>query len=139
MREISIIDELGVRRTIYIPAERPLTVILDDRELVTLMTLGASPELLVLGFLFNQRLIKNAAGGRIDCRGLELGHGPRQNARSAARKFRHAPRTVASGSGQGSIFARLLDHIDAIRMPGVAEARIRGSVLRSLLEVHAPA
>ncbi len=61
MREIGIVDELGTRRTINIPAERPLTVLLDDRELVTLMTLGASPELLVLGFLFNQRLIKNAA------------------------------------------------------------------------------
>src|ERR1700733_4857212 len=61
MREISIVDELGVRRKIYIPAERPLTVLLDDSELVTLMTLGASPELLVLGYLFNQRLIKNAA------------------------------------------------------------------------------
>ena len=43
MCEISIVDELGVRRKIYIPAERPLTVLLDDRELVTLMTLGASP------------------------------------------------------------------------------------------------
>ena len=46
-----------------------------------------------------------------------------------------ALRTVASGSGQGSIFSRLLDHIEAIRLPGVAQARIRGSALRSLLEV----
>src|ERR1700722_13334276 len=61
VREIEIMDELGIRRAILIPAERALTVRLDDRELVTLMTLGASPELLVLGFLCNQRLSPHAA------------------------------------------------------------------------------
>lgn len=39
------------------PAERPLTIFLDGRELVTLMTLGARPEFLALGYLRNQRLI----------------------------------------------------------------------------------
>ena len=135
MREISIIDDLGVRRTIYIPAERPLTVILDDRELVTLMTLGASPELLVLGFLFNQRLIKNAAAVESISVDWKSGTASVRTHGSANENSGLPPRTVASGSGQGSIFSRLLDHIDAIRMPGVAEARIRGSVLRSLLEV----
>lgn len=41
-----------------IPAERALMVYVDKRELVTLMTLGAS-ELLVLGYLHNQRLIQH--------------------------------------------------------------------------------
>jgi FdhD protein len=135
MREISILDELGVRRAIYIPAERPLTVLLDERELVTLMTLGASPELLVLGFLFNQRLIRNAAAvesisvdwqsstATVRTNGLQ-----RENSAIPIR-------SVASGSGQGSIFSRLLDHVDGVRLPGVAQARIRGSALRDLLEV----
>src|SRR5512141_1119552 len=57
LREITILDEYGDRRAIHIPAERPLTVFVDKRELVTLMTLGASPELLVLGYLRNQRLV----------------------------------------------------------------------------------
>jgi len=135
MREISIIDELGVRRTIYIPAERPLTVILDERELVTLMTLGASPELLVLGFLFNQRLIKNAAAIESIAVDWMSGTASVRTHGSANQNSGIPPRTVASGSGQGSIFARLLDHIDAIRMPGVAQARIRGCTLRSLLDV----
>jgi hypothetical protein len=135
MREISVIDELGSRRTIYIPAERPLTVCLDDRELVTLMTLGASPELLVLGFLFNQRLIENAAA--IESISVDW-----NSSTAMVRTHRlprdmpaTLPRTVASGSGQGSVFARLRDHIDAIRLPAAAQARIRGSALRHLLEV----
>jgi FdhD protein len=135
MREISILDELGARRTIYIPAERPLTVLLDDRELVTLMTLGASPELLVLGFLFNQRLIRNAAA--IESIAVDWKSGTAAvRTHGLAREIPAAlPRTVASGSGQGSIFPRLLGDIDAIRLPAAAQARIRGSGLRSLLEV----
>ena len=57
LREIQILDEYGERRSIHIPAERPLTIFVDKRELVTLMTLGARPELLVLGYLHNQRLV----------------------------------------------------------------------------------
>jgi FdhD protein len=135
MREIGIVDELGARRTIYIPAERPLTVLLDERELVTLMTLGASPELLVLGFLFNQRLIKNAAAIESISVDWKSGAATVRTHRSLSENSGTPLRAVASGSGQGSVFSRLLDHIDAIRLPGAAEARIRGSVLRSLLEV----
>ena len=140
MRKISIVDELGVRQTIYIPAERPLTVLLDDRELVTLMTLGASPELLVLGFLFNQRLIENAAA--IESIYVDWKSGT-ATVRTHASRTHASPRevsaiplrTVASASGQGSIFSRLRDHIDTIKLPGAAQARIRGSDLRALLEV----
>src|ERR1700692_1028991 len=51
LRQVDIVDESGVKRSLYIPSERPLSVLLDDRELVTLMTLGAAPEWLVLGYL----------------------------------------------------------------------------------------
>src|SRR3954465_466787 len=55
--EVEVVDERGRRSTISIPAERPLTVYVDKRELVTLMTLGAAPEALTLGYLRNQRFI----------------------------------------------------------------------------------
>jgi len=58
-RSIDSINELGERQTVSIPAERALTVYVDKRELVTLMTLGARPELLVLGYLRNQRLVQS--------------------------------------------------------------------------------
>ena len=135
MRKISIVDELGVRQTIHIPAERPLTVLLDDRELVTLMTLGASPELLVLGFLLNQRLIKNAAA--IESISVDWKSSTATvRTHGSPREISAIPlRTVAAASGQGSIFSRLRDHIDTIKLPAAAQARIRGSALRALLEV----
>jgi FdhD protein len=90
---------------------------------------------LVLGFLFNQRLIESAAAVEsilVDWRSgtaMVRTHAvPRELSGGAAR-------SVASGSGQGSIFARLLDHMDTIRLPGVAEARISSGALRSLLEL----
>jgi FdhD protein len=61
LRSIRSVDEKGRERSIDLPCERPLTILLDGRELVTLMTLGASPELLVLGYLRNQRLIDDVA------------------------------------------------------------------------------
>lgn len=53
------VDEKGRTQSLLIPDERPLTIYLNRRELVTLMTLGASPECLVLGWLRNQNLAQS--------------------------------------------------------------------------------
>ncbi|MDP9007363.1 MAG: formate dehydrogenase accessory sulfurtransferase FdhD, partial [Pseudomonadota bacterium] len=135
VREIDIVDELGVRRAIYIPAERALTVLVDDRELVTLMTLGASPELLVLGFLCNQRLIKNAAAVESISVDWPTSAAIVKSRPAPGETAAALPRIVASGSGQGSIVAGLMSQLDTIRLPAVAEARIRQSTLRRVLEI----
>ena len=54
-------DERGLAQEVSIPAERPLTVYVDKAELVTLMTMGQHPEWLVLGYLRNQRLVRDLA------------------------------------------------------------------------------
>ena len=135
VREIEILDELGVRRSIYIPAERALTVIVDDRELVTLMTLGASPELLVLGFLRNQRLIKDAAA--LESISVDWRTGTAiVKTRSAPRELSAAlPRIVAGSSGQGSIYAAMMSQLDTIRLPDADESRISASTLRAVLDI----
>ena len=56
---VSTTNEFGEVIEGHIAAERALTIYLDKREIVTLMTLGTQPELLVLGWLRNQRLVKN--------------------------------------------------------------------------------
>src|ERR1700733_246716 len=61
LRDIAAVDERGTARSLYLPIERPLTIAVDGRELVTLMTLGAAPEWLVLGYLRNQRFIDDVA------------------------------------------------------------------------------
>jgi FdhD protein len=64
LREIAAVDEQGAARALQLPIERPLTIIVDGREIVTLMTLGAAPEWLVLGYLRNQRLIDDVTAVR---------------------------------------------------------------------------
>ena len=133
MREVSIVDELGKQRLIYIPSERPLTLLLDARELVTLMTLGASPELLVLGFLINQRLIASAAALEsiaVDWKSATAVIKSRAPLRDAAGA---APRAIASG--QGSVFSKLMAQADSIHLPSPRAARIRHDTLLDLLDV----
>jgi FdhD protein len=133
MREISVVDESGERRLIYIPSERPLTVLLDGRELVTLMTLGASPELLVLGFLSNQRLIGAATDLESIMVDWQLGTAVIKSRATSAKMFAAVPRAIASG--QGSVFARLMAQAGSIRLPALHEARIRRESLLQLLDV----
>jgi FdhD protein len=64
LREITAVDERGAARMMHLAIERPLTILADGREIVTLMTLGAAPEWLVLGYLNNQRLIDDVTAVR---------------------------------------------------------------------------
>src|SRR5580698_5442519 len=58
LRKIAITDEGGERRTIRVPVERPLRVVIDGHDVATLWTLGASSEWLVLGYLWNQQIVR---------------------------------------------------------------------------------
>jgi FdhD protein len=128
-REVSVVNEYGERSTTAIPAERDLTVYVDKRELVTLMTLGAHPELLVLGFLRNQRLVSSV--GEIESITVDW------DVNSAAVKTRSgidnieartAKKVVTTGCGQGSVFGSLMDEIDSIQLPAsrLTQAQLYG-------------
>src|ERR1700692_36839 len=118
LREILIVDEQGDRRPIYVPAERPLTVFLDGRELVTLMTLGACPEMLVLGYLRNQRLVGDVAtleSLAVDWNSASAAVTTRPGMRRGGAGA--APETVGTGCGLGTVFGELMKQVDAIALP----------------------
>ena len=121
---VQVINEFGETRDLAIPAERDLTVYVDKRELVTLMTLGAHPEWLVLGYLLNQRLINSVADIESITVDWDVG--------AAAVKTRHgidsieertARRVVTTGCGQGSVFGGLMDDVEQIRLSPTAHVR----------------
>ena len=106
-REVEVLDEFGQRRAIQIPAERPLTLYVDKQELVTLMTLGAAPELLVLGYLRNQRLVDSVA----DIESISVDWDVQAAAvktRAGIERFdeKTAKRVVTTGCGQGTEIGR---------------------------------
>ena len=124
-RRVTVRNEFGEVSDTAIPAERALTVYLDKRELVTLMTLGGEPELLVLGFLRNQRLIDSVEQIESITVDWSIGEGEvgepgvaavktRQGAQ--VRVTRSAERVVTTGCGQGSVFGDLMAHIDEIEL-----------------------
>jgi FdhD protein len=135
LREISILDEYGERRSIHIPAERPLTVYVDKRELVTLMTLGAMPELLVLGYLRNQRLIERVEQVESVTVDWDVGAAAVKTHTGVAEiEARTAKRVVTTGCGQGTVFGDLLQDLQGITLPPPEQARMRQSTLHRMLE-----
>ncbi|HUL65472.1 MAG TPA: formate dehydrogenase accessory sulfurtransferase FdhD [Burkholderiaceae bacterium] len=136
VREIPILDEYGERRTILIPVERPLTVFVDKRELVTLMTLGAMPELLVLGYLMNQRLLEQVQQVESISVDWEVGAAAvHTHSGVADLAARTAKRVVTTGCGQGTVYGDMMADIGAIELPDASSARIRQSTLRRMLEI----
>ena len=117
-REVEVVDEHGAHGTVSIPAERDLTVYVDRRELVTLMTLGAQPELLVLGYLLNQRLIESASDVESVTVDWEVGAAAVKTHAGIDRiEERTAKKVVTTGCGQGSVFGDLMADIDKLQLP----------------------
>ena len=131
-REVSATNEFGESSVIHIPAERDLTVYVDKRELVTLMTLGAHPEWLVLGYLLNQRLVPNIDAIESVTVDWDVGAASVKTREGIDRiEERTARRVVTTGCGQGSVFGDLMEHIDQIRLP--VDAGLRQSQLYGLV------
>ena len=120
-REVVVVNERGEEDTISIPAERDLTVYVDKRELVTLMTLGARPEWLVLGYLRNQRLVTSVDEVESITVDWETSAAAVKTRAGIDRiEERTSRRVVTTGCGQGSVFGGLMDEIETIRLPSSA-------------------
>lgn len=135
-QDLTVLDEFGAQRRITVPAERALTVFVDNRELVTLMTLGAAPELLVLGYLRNQRLVESAAD--IDSVTVDWDvDAAAVKTRAGIERFdeKTAKRVVTTGCGQGTVFGDLMSELDTLRLPSADDpaARLSQSRLYGLL------
>ena len=126
-------DQFGEYRDVRVSGESPLTLKVDDREVVTLMTLGTNPELLALGYLRNQRLIENISD-------IESVH-VNWEAETAQVTTRHgkgisdwqeklSKRTVTTGCGQGTVFSCTLDKLYDQQLPTV---QVKQSLLYELL------
>lgn len=147
-RTIEAITPQGLRESVQIPAERPLTIYVDKRELVTLMTLGARPEWLVLGYLRNQRLVRSVDEVESITVDWDVGAAAVRTRHGIERiEERTAQRVVTTGCGQGSVFGGLMDELDAVQLPpatitqaqlyGVLNAiRLQESTYKSAGSVH---
>ncbi|WP_298926164.1 formate dehydrogenase accessory sulfurtransferase FdhD [uncultured Ramlibacter sp.] len=130
-QEIATLNEHGEQESHSIPAERDLTVYVDKRELVTLMTLGARPEWLVLGYLRNQRLVQSVDEVESVTVDWDVNSAAVKTRAGIDRiEERTSRRVVTTGCGQGSVFGGLMDEVDSIALPEgtLTQAQLYGIV-----------
>jgi len=115
--EVEAINERGEAVPTPIAGEHPLTLYVDKREIVTLMTLGQAPEALAIGYLRNQRLAKSIdeiAAVQVDWETASVAITTRAPLRGLENKMEK--RTVTTGCGQGTVFGDLMEEVDSIKL-----------------------
>jgi FdhD protein len=125
-------DETGARVPTPIAGEHPLTLYVDKREILTLMTLGAAPEALALGFLRNQRLVDSIdeiESVQVDWEVNSVAVTTRSGLKDL--EARTGKRTATSGCGQGTVFGDLMADIESIRLDD--DVRVSEETLFGLL------
>ena len=115
--EVEAFNERGEMVPTAIAGEHPLTLYLDKRELVTLMTLGHAPEALAIGFLRNQRLV----AGIEDIKAVQVDWETDSVAVTSTKALKNLKnkiqkRTVTTGCGQGTVYGGLMEEIESIEL-----------------------
>ena len=130
---IAAVNERGESVPTAIAGEYPLTLYVDKREIVTLMTLGAAPEALAIGWLRNQRLVASLdelASVQVDWDVDAVSVTTRSGLVDADQRL--GSRTVTTGCGQGTVFGNLMDEIDTITLP--VTRRLSEATLYALMD-----
>jgi FdhD protein len=115
--DVEAINERGEAVVQPIAGEHPLTLYVDKREIVTLMTLGQAPEALAIGYLRNQRLarsIDEIAAVQVDWETDSVAVTTRKGLVGLDDKMKK--RTVTTGCGQGTVFGDLMEEIDSVKL-----------------------
>lgn len=126
------VDETGECRQVELVGERPLTIYVDKQEIVTLMTMGTHPELLTLGYLKNQGFFEHISeikAVQVDWETEAVAVVTEKNSVDFSERLQH--RTVTSGCGQGTVFGRLMDKLEGIK---VSPAELKQSMIYALLD-----
>jgi FdhD protein len=129
--EVEAYNERGEMVPTAIAGEHPLTLYLDKREIVTVMTLGHAPEALAIGYLRNQRLVSSVediASVQVDWETESVAVTTRS--KKLPRKL--GKKTVTSGCGQGTMFGDLMEEIDSVRLRD--DVRLTDAQLFDLIE-----
>lgn len=115
--EVEAYNERGEMVPTSIAGEHPLTLYLDKKELVTLMTLGHAPEALAIGYLRNQNIvgsIEEIAAVQVDWETESCAITTRKGVKGLKKKL--GKRTVTTGCGQGTVYGDLMEQIDQVKL-----------------------
>ncbi|MGI9887948.1 formate dehydrogenase accessory sulfurtransferase FdhD [Vibrio chagasii] len=130
--EVEVFDEYGEKLTKQIACERPLTVMLNWKEIVTLMTLGSRPEALVLGYLKNQSFLSDPEAVEsiiIDWETSSAAVITKEDTSQLEQALKK--KTVTSGCGQGTMYGNVMKQLEDYQVP---QTKIKQSEIYTALE-----
>ena len=129
-RGVEGIDHLGNQSRISVVEERPLTIFLNSREIVTAMTIGDHPDLLAIGYLINQNMLKkDDPVTKVDFDD-ELGVVVVRTRTETRFEEKMKKKVRTSGCAQGTVFGDVIDAFDDVKLN--SSARLKTSWLQTL-------
>jgi FdhD protein len=124
------VDQEGQRIETAVVYERPLTLFLNDQEIVTMMTIGDYPDYLAVGYLLNQNMLRpddEITGIEFD---EEVDVVVVRTRRETNYEDKLKKKVRTSGCAQGTVFGDLMERFEQVRLP--ADAILRTSWLYAL-------
>jgi len=129
-KAVAGIDHDGQPVTTDVVTERPLTLFLNAREIVTMMTIGDHPDLLAIGYLLNQGMLKPDDEITSVEHDAEIETVVVRTRRQTDYEDKLRKKVQTSGCAQGTVFGDLMDELQGIQLaPG---ARLHTSWLYAL-------
>ena len=117
------LDQDGNPIETAVVTERPLTLFLNAREIVTMMTIGDHPDLLAVGYLLNQHMLRPDD----EITGIDyeddIGVVVVRTKRETDYEEKLKKRVQTSGCAQGTVFGDVMENFDEARLPADAEIR----------------
>jgi len=131
-RAVAGIDQDGAAIEQFVVAERPLTLFLNGQEILTMMTIGDHPEMLAVGYLLNQHMLKpddtiTAIEHAEDIDTIVV-----RTARKTDYEEKLKKKTQTSGCAQGTVFGDLMENFADIDLD--RNARLKTSELYGLVK-----
>ncbi len=124
-------DQTGQPIVTHVVEERPLTIFLNKREIVTAMTIGDYPEYLALGFLRNQGMLAldeevTAIDFDADIETVVV-----RTMRETDFEDKLRKKTRTSGCAVGTVFGDMMEGLEGVQLP---ETEVRSSWLYTLAD-----
>ena len=129
---VSGIDHAGAPVETSVTVERPLTLFLNGREIVTMMTICDYPEYLALGYLVNQNMLApddKVTGVDYD---EEIETIVVRTAHETDFEEKLKKKTLTSGCAQGTVFGDVMEKFEVARLP--EDVQIKTSWLYGLVK-----
>ena len=128
-RRLTGLDQNGNSQNLFVVEERPLTIFLNQQEIITAMTIGDHPDYLAIGFLLNQKmLLESDEIKRIEYdEELETIIVRTNRKTSYEEKLQKKIRT--SGCAVGTVFGDMFEGLDSVKL---SKVNVKTSWLYSL-------